>query len=279
MMKKAKKLKGKDGVVILAALFICLWTLTPIFWAISASFKDPLEIYTSASLLPESPSFSAYKAVMGMRGFWQWFLNSLYVTIVSTVFSIVFGVFAAYGFARFSFKFKGLLLVLFLVPRIIPRVSIVLPLFEIIWRTGLLDSYWALIITYTASALPFSVWLLLGFFNAVPKAIEDAAEIDGANLWQRLVHVIIPISWPGIVTAIVMCVREAWNEFPFVLSFMISNSKRTIPYALYSLRDAMGIEDWARYNAFTILSILPLIIIFIIFQRKIVGSLVAGATK
>lgn len=278
MMKK-RKLRSKNFIVFFAAFLICLWTLIPIFWAISASFKDPMEIYTSASLLPKSPSFSAYITVMGMRGFWQWVFNSFYVTIVSTIFSIVLSILAAYGFSRFSFKFKGLLLILFLVPRIIPRVSIVLPLFEIIWRLGLLDSHWALIITYTASAIPFSVWLLLGFFNAVPKAIEEAAEIDGASLLQRLIHVIIPLSWPGIVTAIVLCVREAWNEFPFVLSFMVSESKRTIPYALYSLRDAMGIEDWARYNAFTILSILPLILIFIIFQRKIVGSLVAGATK
>jgi ABC-type glycerol-3-phosphate transport system permease component len=214
-----------------------------------------------------------------MRGFGRWLLNSVVVTIVSTILPMVLSILAAYSFARYRFRFAGILLMLFLVPRILPRVSLIIPLFDLIRVFGLLDRYGALFLTYTASAIPLAVWLMTGFFRTVPRELEDSAKLDGANLWIRITRVIIPVAWPGVVTAAILCVREAWNEFPFVLSFMSSSSMRTLPYALYSLRDAMGIEDWARYNAFTILSILPLIAVFWVFQRRIVGSIISGSIK
>lgn len=264
---------------MISIICISIWTLTPILWAVSASFKDSIEIYTSVSLLPKAASFAAYRQIMHMEGFWRWAVNSIFVAVVITIITMILSILAAYGFSHFTFRFKGLLLVLFIVPRLIPRVSLVIPLFEMIWRLGLLDTYGALILTYTASAIPFSVWLMYGFFSAVPKSVEEAAEIDGANLWSRLIYVILPVSWPGVVTAIIFCIRDSWNEFPFVLSFITSSDMRTLPYALYSFRDAQGIENWAAWNAFTILSIMPLIVLFIIFQRRIVGNLMAGAIK
>lgn len=270
---------ARESLVWLPALFLVLWTATPILWAFTASLKRPLEIYESTSLLPRAPSLDAYRQVVEMRGFPRWFLNSVLVTAVATVVPLVLSVAAAYAFARYAFHLRHLLLLLFLIPRILPRVALIVPLYDLLHGLGLLNTYWGLFLTYIASAVPLATWLLVGFVAGVPRELEESAAIDGANLWVRLRYVVVPMIWPGIVTAAVLCVREAWNEFPFVLAFTNTTEMRTLPYQLYVLEDAMGIQDWAVYNAFTIMTILPLLVLYLFLERKIVANLVSGAIK
>ena len=144
---------------------------------------------------------------------------------------------------------------------------------------GLINTYWVLFITYTASAIPLSTWILVGFFAAIPKEIEESATMDGANMWHRLRRVILPIAWPGVVTAGVLCIREAWNEFAFVLALINETGMRTLPYQLYMLKDSMGVQDYAVYNAFTVLTVLPLLIVYLLLERRVVESIVSGAVK
>ncbi|MGI9418110.1 MAG: carbohydrate ABC transporter permease [Geminicoccaceae bacterium] len=262
-----------------ALTFLVLWTVLPILWAVSASLKQPLEVYESTSLLPKSFSLSSYWGVLTMDGFGRWLLNSTLVTVVATIVPLFLSILAAYAFATYAFRFRHILLFLFLAPRIIPRVSLIVPLNDWLSQLGLLNTYWVLFITYTASAIPLSTWILTGFFAAVPRELEEQAVIDGANLWQRLWYIMLPVAWPGVITAAVLCIREAWNEFPFVLSFVNQTDMRTLPYQLYLLRDAMGIQDWALYNAFTIMSVLPLILVYILLERRVVESLISGSIK
>lgn len=269
----------REALVWLPALLLVVWTATPILWAFTASLKQPLEIYESTSLLPRSPSLDAYRQVVQMRGFPRWFLNSVVITAVATVVPLVLSVVAAYAFARYAFRLRHVLLLLFLIPRILPRVALIVPLYDLLFELGLLNTYAGLFLTYIASAVPLATWLLVGFIAGVPRELEESAAIDGASLWIRLRYVVIPMIWPGIVTAAVLCVREAWNEFPFVLAFTNTTEMRTLPYQLYVLEDAMGIQDWAVYNAFTIMTILPLLVLYLLLERRIVSNIVGGALK
>ena len=251
----------------------------PILWAVLSSLKEPLEIYESNTLLPANPNLDGYRTVLSMRGFDAWLFNTFLVTVVATIVPLALSILAAYGFARYAFRFRHVLLLLYLIPRIIPRVSLIVPLNSLMSDLGLINTYWVLFITFTASAIPLSTWILVGFFAAIPKEIEESATMDGANMWNRLRRVILPIAWPGVVTAGVLCIREAWNEFAFVLALINETAMRTLPYQLYMLKDSMGVQDYAVYNAFTVLTVLPLLIVYLLLERRVVESIVSGAVK
>ncbi|WP_168219711.1 carbohydrate ABC transporter permease [Pseudotabrizicola formosa] len=270
---------GPKVLIWLTLTFLVIWTATPIIWAILSSFKDPLEIYESKSLLPEVWRLDAYRKVLSMPGFGTWLMNSIIVTVVATIVPLILAILAAYGFARYAFKFRHVLLLLYLIPRIIPRVSLIVPLNDLMSDLGLINTYSVLFITYIASAVPLATWILVGFFGSIPKEIEESATLDGANMWNRLRHVMLPMAWPGVVTAAVLCLREAWNEFSFVLALVNQTDMRTLPYQLYMLKDSMGIQDYAVYNAFTILTVLPLLLVYLLLERKVVDSIVSGAVK
>ncbi|TGD63660.1 carbohydrate ABC transporter permease [Tabrizicola sp. WMC-M-20] len=270
---------GPKVLIWFTLTFLVIWTATPIIWAILSSFKDPLEIYESKSLLPEVWRLDAYRKVLSMPGFSTWLMNSIIVTVVATIVPLILAILAAYGFARYAFKFRHVLLLLYLIPRIIPRVSLIVPLNDLMSDLGLINTYSVLFITYIASAVPLATWILVGFFGSIPKEIEESATLDGANMWNRLRHVMLPMAWPGVVTAAVLCLREAWNEFSFVLALVNQTDMRTLPYQLYMLKDSMGIQDYAVYNAFTILTVLPLLLVYLLLERKVVDSIVSGAVK
>lgn len=270
---------GPKLLIWIPLTFLVVWTATPILWAILSSFKGPLEIYESKNLLPERWRLDAYRTVLGMPNFPIWLMNSVIVTVVATVVPLVVSILAAYGFARYAFRFRHVLLLMYLVPRIIPRVSLIVPLNDLMTELGLINTYSVLFITYIASAVPLATWILVGFFGSIPKEVEESATIDGANMWNRLRHVMLPMAWPGVVTAAVLCVREAWNEFSFVLALVNETGMRTLPYQLYMLKDSMGIQDYAVYNAFTILTVLPLLVVYLLLERRVVDSIVSGAVK
>ena len=229
-IRRLRKIIDTNLVWIPLALLV-VWTLLPLLWSLSASFKQPLEVYESPpQILGENPNLDSYRQVLAWPGFWRYAFNSLFLALSSTVLAVILSSFAAYGFARYRFWLRSFLLILILVPRILPRVSLIVPLYLIMERLGLLDTYTALIISYTATAIPLSTWILVGFFAGVPRELEEAAAIDGATLLQRLWHVVLPIAFPGMLTVAIFSLREAWNEFPFVLAFTCSSHLRRLPY-------------------------------------------------
>ena len=254
------------------------WSLVPILWSIAASFQTPLELY-QARWIPQNPTLDNYARVLDSPNFWRFFGNSLFLAFTSTAIAVFCSCLAAYAFARYAFAWRHILLVVILVPRILPRASLIVPLYQLIESVGLLDTYAALIITYTATAIPLATWILTGFFRGVPVELEEAAAIDGATLWQRIWRVVVPIALPGMVTVAVLSMREAWNEFPFVLAFTTGAERRTLPYQLFLLRESHGIQDWPLVNAFTILTIVPILLLYILFERRIISGLTSGALK
>lgn len=261
-----------------ALILLTLWAVLPIVWSFSASLKTPLTLYSSG-LIPDDPTLSNYGRVITSDGFFTYLWNSVFLALGSTAIALFISVHAAYGFARYAFAWRHILLLFIIIPRIIPRASLIVPLYDLAVSLNLVDTYLLLIVTYCATAVPMATWILMGFFRAVPRELEEAASTDGASLWQRIWLVVVPISLPGMLTAGILSLREAWNEFPFVLAFTTSSDMRTLPYQLFLMRDSMGIQDWPLINAFTITTIVPILLLYILFERQIVHGLTSGAVK
>jgi len=260
--------------------FMLVWLLLPIFWTLMSTFKTSIEIYRiPVRILPESFSFDKYIQVLTDPDFPRYFGNTVFLTVVTTILTLVISVWSAYAFARMKFPLQHLLLLFVLVPRLIPRISVVVPLYRIIVSMGLLNTYTALILTYTVTSIPFAVWILTNVFQSIPREIEESAFMDGAKLWQTMIRIMIPIAIPGVLAVVIFTVRETWNEFPFVLSFTNSSEMRTLPYQLFLFRDTLGIEDWPLINAFAIITVLPILIAYFIFAKQVTTGIVQGAVK
>lgn len=266
-------------MVWFVVVILFIWVLFPLVWTFLSTFKEPLDVYDNSKFLPTEWSLDNYKEVIFSDNFFRFSLNSLIVTVLSTLLSVVCSVLGGYAFARYAFRFRHILLMLLLVPRIIPRASLTVPLYMGFDQIGLLNTYSALIISYTATAIPMGVWIMAGFFKGIPKSLEEAAVVDGAKPWQMMLYVLIPLTLPGILTVSIFSVREAWNEFPFALTLTTSTEMRTLPYQLYMLSDSMGIQNWPVINTFALMTILPILIVYLIFEKRIVNGIVSGSVK
>ena len=270
----------REALLTLPVLVFLIWTLLPLTWSLSASFKPVLELYMRPpTLIPREFTLANYQGVFAFAGFPRFFLNSVVLAVGSTFMAVVVSTLAAYAFARYAFPFRHLLLLAVLVPRIIPRAALVVPLYGLFANMGILDTYTVLLISYTATAVPLATWILTGFIKGIPPSLEESARLDGANLFQVLYYIVLPMAWPGLVTVIVVAAVQSWNEFPFVLSFTNTADMRTLPYQLYLLRDSLGIQDWSLINAFSIVTIVPIVTVFLIFQRRVISGLVGGSIK
>jgi len=264
----------------IAIVIMLIWLLLPIFWTVMSTFKTPIEIYRiPVRIFPESFSFRNYIRVLTDPDFPRYFGNTVFLTVITTILTLSISVWSAYAFARMKFPLQHLLLLFVLIPRLIPRISVVVPLYRIIVSIGLLNTYTALILTYTVTSIPFAVWILTNVFQSIPREIEESAFIDGAQLWQTMFSIMIPIATPGVMAVVIFTVRETWNEFPFVLSFTTSSALRTLPYQLFLFRDTLGIENWPLINAFAIVSVLPILVMYFIFAKQVTTGIVQGAVK
>jgi ABC-type glycerol-3-phosphate transport system permease component len=270
----------KRHFIWLPLAFTVLWAGVPMLWALSASFKSPLDVYAvPPQIIPANPTTEHYAALIGDPSFWMFMRNSAILTVSSTIAAIAISTIAAYGFARYAFRWRHILLIFILVPRLVPRVSLIVPIYQMASAAGLTNSYLALIIVYTGTAIPLATWIMIGFITAIPKDLEEAGRIDGASTWQVFVRLVIPLSVPGLLTIGVLSFREGWNEFPFILALTTDADVRTLPYQLFLLLDAAGIQNWPLVQAFTILSILPIILLYLRFEKHVVSGLTQGAVK
>ncbi|MCH8572221.1 carbohydrate ABC transporter permease [Nesterenkonia sp. AY15] len=270
----------RKRIIWIPLAFAIVWSAVPIAWALLASFKPASEInQTQSTILPQDPTFASYISVLSDGSFWMFTGNSLIVSVTSTVLAVAVSSVAAYGFARYAFKWRHTLLLFILIPRLVPRVSLIVPLYEMLTATGLLNTYAALIIIYAGTAIPLATWIMMGFVQAVPREIDEAGKIDGASTWQTFTKLVLPLTIPGLLTITVLSFREAWNEFPFVLALTTGPELRTLPYGLYMALDSTGIQDWSYIQAFTMLSIIPIILLYIRFEKHVVAGLSQGAVK
>jgi multiple sugar transport system permease protein len=275
---RAQKIVRKILIAI-PLIALVVWTVAPFLVTLSVSFKQRAQVFADPGLIPSNATLDAYREVLASESFTTSFVNSLIVGAGTTALTILIGVPAAYAFARFRFRGRHLLLLFTLLPRLVPSLGLMVPIYRLAVVAGLLDKRITLIIVYTAMLLPLAVWLMVGFFQQIPREIEEAANVDGANLWGRLRYIVAPLAAPAMITIGVLAFREAWNEFTLVLVLTNTPGKRTLPFELYLMQGIEGIANFPGEAAFTILTILPFVLVYTRVEKYVVAGLVTGSGK
>ncbi len=270
----------KNALGVLVAVI----TLFPIFWMVSTAFKPPAEIYSlTPRPLPSRPTWANFANVLNgsVAGlpYWTFLRNSLVVTLSAVLISSLVAMLAAVGVARFRFRFRSTYLIMLLIVQMLPQQALVIALFLDFRKVNLLDSLLGLTLVYIAFSLPVTIWMLRNFVAAVPRDLEEAAAIDGAGPLTVFVKILLPLVAPGLVTTSVFAFIFAWNEFVFAATFLgTDQSKYTLPvYLTYFF--GKGSVDWGAIMAASVLFTLPVMIFFLIVQRRLRTGLIAGAVK
>lgn len=276
-----KKNLIKTILLWLAIIFVVVFSLAPALWQLLTSFKLNEDISKLPTIyFPTRITLSHYTELFTRRPFWRYILNSAFVSILSTAFSLGIGAPAAYALARLRPKGQNIILAGILVVTLFPGILLFLGLLEIVQFLRLGNNYLALIIPYTAINLPLTILVLRSFFEQLPKDLEDSARVDGYNTWQTLTQIILPMTLPALVTTGILTFIFAWNEFIFALTFITREDMKTIPVAAAQLSGASTFEiPYGPIAAATVLGTLPLVLLVLFFQRKIVQGLTAGAVK
>jgi multiple sugar transport system permease protein len=262
-------------------LFILVWCLLPVVWIISLSFKGPTETAAgSPQFLPKEPTLQNYTDIFNNSDFRDSLVNSFGIAAISTFLSVILATLAAYAIARLDFKGKKLVLSIALAIAMFPVVALVGPLFDL-WRTlGLFNTWPGLIIPYMSFTLPLAIWTLSAFFREIPWEMEQAAQVDGATSWQAFRKVIVPLAAPGVFTAAILTFFFAWNEFVLALSLTSTTASRTVPAQLsYFVGPDPFNPPYGQLATASVVVTVPIIIIVLLFQRKIVAGLTSGAVK
>ncbi|CAN5324440.1 MAG: carbohydrate ABC transporter permease [Nocardioidaceae bacterium] len=270
---------------ILGALVVVLYALLPVAWIVSLSFKPAADL-SNKSFLPTNWTGGNYTLLFDMSdtGAGQLFLtalrNSLGICLIATFIAVVLATFCAYAIARLDFPGKKLILSSALAVAIFPVVSIVTPLFNL-WRSiGLYDTWPGVIIPYLSLTLPLSIWTLSAFFREIPWEMEQAAQVDGATSWQAFRKVIVPLAMPGVFTTAIIAFFIAWNDFVYGISLTSTERARPVPAALSSFTGASQFEDpTGGIAAASVLVTIPVVVLVLLFQRRIVAGLTNGAVK
>lgn len=252
----------------------------PLLWLLATAFKSTQEIALgSMSLWPSSPTFDNFSAAFAKADLWQAGRNSLIVAVASTIVTTVVALPAAYGLARYRTVLRPVTLTWILVSQVFPTVLVIIPLFMILKQIDLLDQLPGLIMVYVVFTLPFCLWMLIGFVQGIPRDIEEAAAIDGANRIQVLVHVIFPLLRPGVVATALFAFISAWNEFMFALVLIQSPGKVTVPLTLSRFVGAEGQLQLGPLAAAALLATIPSLVFFALIQRRLTSGLLTGAVK
>jgi multiple sugar transport system permease protein len=271
-----RMVKGIGNVVLVLML---LWTGIPIYWMFATSLKHDKEIYGyEATLIPEKPTAANYITILRDTPYLIFLRNSTVVAVGSTVISLIIACLGAYAIARLNFPGRALLARLLVCTYLVPASLLFIPLFAIMSALRFTDTLYGLTIAYLSGDVPFCAWLLMGYFKSVPVELEEAALVDGCNRVTALIRVVLPVSLPALVVVTFFCFTRAWNEFLYAYVFTSTNAARTITTGLVNFMSA-DVFFWGPLMASTILSALPPVIMFLVFQRWVVKGLTLGAVK
>jgi multiple sugar transport system permease protein len=271
-----RMVKGVGNTVLVLML---LWTAIPFYWMLVTSLKHDKEIYGyEATLLPEKPTLANYVTILRDTPYLIFLRNSTVVAVASTVISLVIACLGAYAIARLNFPGRTLLARLLVCTYLVPASLLFIPLFAIMSALRFTDTLYGLTIAYLSGDVPFCTWLLMGYFKSVPTELEEAALVDGCNRVTALIRVVLPVSLPALVVVTFFCFTRAWNEFLYAYVFTSTNAAKTITTGLVNFMSA-DVFFWGPLMASTIISALPPVVMFLIFQRWVVKGLTLGAVK
>ncbi len=267
---------------ILFYVFLVIFVLasiSPLLWVLKMSIVTKSELFAAPpTILPQTPTSAEYAQIFSDSTFQKALINSTIIASVTTVICLFFGSITAYAIARLRFRFKSPVMTLILAISFFPHVAIIAPLFIQFTQFGLIDTYWSVIITDVVFALPLTIWLLVAFFRELPVDLEDAAKVDGATTIQAFQKVIVPLAAPGVFTTAILTFIFAWNEFLFANTFLFDESTQPVTVVIPNFATIYTVDYGAQAAASVVVTV-PLVIMVLIFQRRIVSGLTAGAVK
>jgi multiple sugar transport system permease protein len=263
----------------LAVVAIVLFCLFPFYWLVNTSLKTGADLSTSA-LLPPNPTLDNFESIFNDSNFTTALKNSAIVALTTTVLALVVGSFCAYALARLRIRFKFLILAIVLTITTFPQITIAAPIFKL-WRDiGLYNTIPGLVIPYLTFALPLAIYILTSFFREIPRDLEEAALVDGATNFQAFYKVVVPLAAPGLATAGILTFIAAWNEFLLAITLTSSTTARTVPAAIAFFTGSTQFEQpLGTISAASVTISIPLIVMVLLFQKRIVAGLTAGAVK
>jgi multiple sugar transport system permease protein len=283
-MASATAKGGSRGALsmVLFYIFLVIFVLAsvlPLIWVFKMSIVTKSELYASPpTILPQTPTTAEYNQIFGDSRFQRALINSAVIASLTTVICLFFGSITAYAIARLRFRFKSTVMTLILAISFFPAVAIIAPLFIQYTQLGLINTYASVIITDTVFALPLTIWLLVAFFRELPRDLEDAARVDGATTIQAFRKVIVPLAAPGVFTTAILTFIYAWNEFLFANTFLFDESTQPVTVVIPNFATIYTVDYGAQAAAAVVVTV-PLVILVLIFQRRIVSGLTAGAVK
>lgn len=271
--------KAGIGFYIFLVIFVFV-IMFPFLWILLSSVKPLSELFgrEAFSWFTSNPTIQSYISVFTIRPFHLYLWNSLVVATITTLYTVFVAAFAAYAIARLRFKGKPIILGVVLSVSMFPQIATISPIYIFLRNIGLTNSHLGLIIPYTTFALPLSIWLLVTFFRKIPFDLEESAKMDGASMMQTYFRIILPLAVPGIFTTAILVFIAAWNEFLFALVINTAEKYKTVPVGIGMFQGQYTIP-WGEISAATVIVTVPLVIMVLLFQRRIVSGLTSGAVK
>jgi multiple sugar transport system permease protein len=261
-----------------------IWLLFPFYWMLITTFRPDGELYrpwSAPNYTPfwtNNPTLEHIEFLFRETLFATWLWNTMVIALAATAISLVCGVFAGYALSRLKFPFAGSLGTMIFVTYLVPQTLLFIPLADIIRNFRIGDSPWALILTYPTFLIPFCTWLMMGYFKAIPKELEECARIDGASRWQAMVYIILPVAVPGILSAGIFAFTLSWNEFIYALVFLSSPQEKTVPVGVVSELIRGDVFFWGPLMAGALLGSIPVAIAYSFFVEHYVSGL-TGSVK
>lgn len=265
--------------VILALLVGAVFAGFPVFWMAASSFKSNPEIFElPPRIVTEHFSFDAYTTILHDPVKVRFFVNSYIVALSVTVLTLIVAILAGYAFSRFEFVFKRPLNMIIVSVQAVPPITLLIPYFGLMVTLKLYNTYPALILTYMVFTLPYAIIMMTGYFNTLPRELDEAARVDGAGSMKALWRILVPISIPGLVSVGIYTFMIAWNEYLFALTLTRTQDMRTVPIGIQLLMGQHSYE-WNEMMAMSILGCIPVLLLFLFFQRYFIGGMTAGSVK
>lgn len=276
----SKKKLRLDALCYILLIIGSLFVILPILYMLSTSFKSISEIQTSKfpTLFPKSFSLEGYKNIISNYPFAAYLKNSLLLTIVSTIVSVAFSTLAGYGFFRFKFRGKGAAMFFILTTQMFPTVMLYVPYYKLLTMYNLNNTSTGLILVFIASVIPFCSWMMYGYFNGISRELDEAAFIDGCGRFRTFFQIIAPLTLPGVISTTIYAFINNWNEYMFTMLFTTADEMKTLTVAIGQMAGYDKVM-WNDLMAASVISSLPIILLFVFLQRYFISSLSSGAVK
>jgi len=270
---------GKTVLIYAVLIIACICSVYPILNIITISLRPSNALFTtSLSIIPPNATFSNFTQAFSKYDMPNWLLHSLIVSSFACVFSVALSVTAGYAFSRFEFKGKQMGLSLLLVTQMFPLAMTLLPLYLMVINLHMVNSYFALAIIYVSTSIPFNIWMMKGYYDTIPKSLEESAYVDGASIFRSFYQIILPLAKPAVALTALFSFMGAWSEY-IVASVLINESgKLTLPVGLVSMQGQFS-TDWGIYSAGAIITAVPVMVLFIVLSKYLVGGLTVGSVK